>query len=350
MCRWRAYGASNNRLYKVLGVPPSANDNEIKQAHRNLAKKYHPDRNRQNQVAAAEKFKPVQEAYEVLSDPEKRKIYDTYGEEGLKAAATGGYPGTGGHPGAAGAFGGGGRGMNDFESGDAAEMLFEMFGGGRRSGRGFSGSSQGFGNIFSQMFGVDMDSFESGGSPGFGNARSYSSSFNENQQPAETVKVEVSLEELYTGKTKPITVQHRLRIPGSPTPLAFKHTYNLQLKPTWRDGTTVRFPSMLASLAQGRSVTVPPVLMKVIIKPHKNYERIGDNLVVTVTLQKKQASRKLKLRIPLLDGTFLTFETKARVSHGSIQDFPNRGMPINRDGNLAHGKLFVKFLISDDES
>lgn len=339
---WMADGASNTNLYKVLGIKPSASDNEIKVAHRNLAKKYHPDRNLKNQATAAEKFKTVQEAYEVLSNPEKRKLYDSYGEEGLRASAQGG-GGAGGYPGRASA---GFNGMHsDFESGDAAEMLFEMFG--RRGSRGFSGSSSqhGFGNMFSQMFGMDMeDSFSDDRFHQQQSGRQRS----DQQQPPETVRVEVSLEELYVGKTKPITVEHRIRVPGSGALYSLKHTYKLQLKPTWKEGTTVRFPSILASLSQGGSITIPPVLMKVTTKPHKSYERVGDNLIMIVKLKRKQALKRLKLRIPLLDGTFLTFETRGRVTHGSLQEFPNRGMPINKDGTLTHGKLFVKFVITPD--
>ena len=68
--------------YQILGVSKSANEDELKKAYRKLALKYHPDKNKQ--PGADEKFKEISEAYEVLNDKEKRKIYDMYGEEGLK--------------------------------------------------------------------------------------------------------------------------------------------------------------------------------------------------------------------------------------------------------------------------
>ena len=74
--------------YKILGVPKTAKDNEIKKAYRKLALQWHPDKNKA--PGAEEKFKEISEAYDVLSDKEKREIFDKYGEEGLKGSPAGG--------------------------------------------------------------------------------------------------------------------------------------------------------------------------------------------------------------------------------------------------------------------
>lgn len=66
--------------YKILGIPSGSNEDEIKKAYRKMALKFHPDKNKDPN--AEDKFKEIAEAYEVLSDPKKRVIYDQYGEDG----------------------------------------------------------------------------------------------------------------------------------------------------------------------------------------------------------------------------------------------------------------------------
>src|SRR2546421_10607852 len=83
--------------YEVLGVPRTASADEIKKAHRKLVRQYHPDVNKNNK-ASEEKFKEAQEAYDVLSDPAKRKAYDQFGHAGVGAGGPAGGPGGNGDP------------------------------------------------------------------------------------------------------------------------------------------------------------------------------------------------------------------------------------------------------------
>eukprot|EP00126_Sphaerothecum_destruens_P006052 Sdes_comp19186_c0_seq1m10015 len=99
--------------YEVLQVNKNASLEEIKKAYRKLALKYHPDKNPQNQDQANRHFKRISEAYEVLSDPDKRKMYDLYGLEGLKSG-----------------FGGRSSGnRGEFHFTDPSEIFRQFFGG-----------------------------------------------------------------------------------------------------------------------------------------------------------------------------------------------------------------------------
>src|SRR5258707_14622878 len=103
--------------YRVLGVERGADEEELKKAYRKMAMQYHPDRN--NEPDAEARFKELTEAYEVLRDPEKRAVYDRYGEAGLEG-------------------GGGGGGVHPFHPSEAPNGVMPHFGGGRGvPGRGW---------------------------------------------------------------------------------------------------------------------------------------------------------------------------------------------------------------------
>ncbi|HIU52330.1 MAG TPA: molecular chaperone DnaJ [Candidatus Merdicola faecigallinarum] len=123
--------------YEVLGVNKNATDEELKKAYRRLAKKYHPDANPNNKEEAEKKFKEVNEAYENLSDPQKRKMYDQFGFNGPQGFGGAGQGG--------GYYSYSSSGFDGFDMGDLGDIFSSFFGGGfgGRSSRPNNGPRKG---------------------------------------------------------------------------------------------------------------------------------------------------------------------------------------------------------------
>jgi curved DNA-binding protein CbpA len=207
-CSVAASPGGGRDFYSTLGVSKQAGEADIKKAHRRLAKKWHPDKNRgEGQAAAAEKFKEVQEAYEVLMDDRKREIYDRYGAEGLQAAAAGADPGMAarfGGMGGGGGFPGGAAGFQQQFTGDPSELLFQMFGGQGRSRASFAGGGgPGLAEMLSQMFGVGGQEQQQqfpGGGGGYGGREQQWGGGGAGMGGAQEFVVDVTLEELFRGE------------------------------------------------------------------------------------------------------------------------------------------------------
>lgn len=137
----RPFSSGSKRdFYETLGVPKGADKGQVKKAYFKLAKQYHPDTN-QGDEKAAEKFKEVTEAYEVLSDDKQRELYDTYGHAGVDPNSGFGQGGPGGNPFGQGGFDFGDGSYHFSSSGpggqiDPEELFDAFFGGGRRQPRG----------------------------------------------------------------------------------------------------------------------------------------------------------------------------------------------------------------------
>jgi DnaJ family protein B protein 4 len=372
--------------YKVLGIDRSASEDDVKKAYKKMALRWHPDRN-QGSEEANKRFKEISEAFEVLSDPQKRTVYDQFGEEGLKGG--GGPP-----PGAGGGFpGGGGAGFSGFSSGSPSGSTFTFTSGG--PGGGF-GRSSGFTasdpqKIFEHIFGMggfggksnmfnmsnDDDGFGSfsnfGGMPGGmsgihsmgggmprgrqSSTQSFRSSSgtrnpspSKREQPNEITRpLKVTLNDLYTGTTKRLKVGRRLLDGGTEDKVL-----EIQIYPGWKSGTKVRFPRAGNEQPGGEAQDLVFVVEE---KPHDVFKREGNDLIATLNVTLAEAlcgapgNQRLMKVLELLDGRRLQVPAPPGiVKPGSDTRIPGEGMPIRKEGSAkSKGDLVVKWNVEFPE-
>lgn len=257
--------------YKILGVSKKADEKEIKAAYRALARKYHPDVNPGNPEAEA-KFKEISEAYAVLSDDEKRKMYDAYGSNFESMRGAGG-PG-----------------------GYAGDVNFDF------------GQAGGFGDIFDQFF----SGFGGGGQGPFQNFRS--------QIPPTDVEyeVEVTLEEIDQGTKRSFSYQvedaceqckgaGQVQLIGGGAGFcpgcggrgttAVHRRAEVKIPAGIREGKKLRVPGRGAKGSNGKTGDLYVLIKE---KPHAQFKRIGDDLEVTVDVPYTTAALGGEVRVPSL--------------------------------------------------
>jgi DnaJ-class molecular chaperone len=288
--------------YAILGVPRDANAEQLKKAYRKMAMRWHPDKNPDNQAEAQAKFQEISEAYDVLNDPQKRKIYDQFGEDGLKA--------------------GGGSGMGGgytFSQGNAEEIFRTFFGG-----------DSPFGDIFGGM-GMGMGG-RSGGMPGF------RFSFGGDPPPSRApdplvINIPCTLEQLYTGLKK------KMKITRQRGNRQEENVITLDIRPGWKDGTKVTYEGEGDHLS-GR----PPQDVIFIIKEKKHpiFTRERNDLVVEKTISLRQALTGFEMKQTGIDGKEKVLVVNDVVAPGTERRISGQGMPAKGGGR---GDLVFRFKV-----
>lgn len=277
--------AQKRDYYEVLGVNKSATDAEIKKAYRKLAKKYHPDMNKDN-PKAEELFKEVTEAYEVLSDKEKRKMYDQFGhaafDEGAGqggAYSSGGFGGTGGFGGSG--FGGTG-GFGGFGSGGFNGSGFGGFGSG---GFHFNGNS---GDGYQEYYytGDNLDDIFDGF---FGGSRKGRSRSKDGEDVL--AKVDVSFEEAALGADKVI----RFRAPDGS-----EQSLQVHIPAGIDSGQKIRLKGKGMPGQNGGGAG--SLLLEVTVQSKPGFERKGMDIYTTVEIPFETAVLGGETIVPTLNG------------------------------------------------
>jgi curved DNA-binding protein len=266
--------------YETLGVSKSATDTEIKSAYRKLALQYHPDKNKA--VGATDKFKEVTQAYEILSNPEKRKTFDQFGTAAFEQ-------------------GGGGAGQGPFGGFGAGQG----FPGGVRWSWSSSGGESPFGGGGEEFDLNDAFSvFESFFGGGFGGRR---------QARRNVYQVAITLEESFHGVTNNFVIkgqQHSVKIP--------------------------------AGVDSGNRIRFSDFDIQVEVKKNRRFEREGAHLVTELKISYPDAVLGGEAEVEGIDGP-IKFRFQAGTESGRVIRLREQGMPVlNRN---VRGDLYVRLLI-----
>ncbi|KAL1187954.1 DnaJ -like protein [Cardamine amara subsp. amara] len=328
--------------YNILKVNHNATEDDLKKAYKRLAMIWHPDKNPSTRRDEAEaKFKRISEAYDVLSDPQKRQIYDHYGEEGLKsgkipnsAAASSSSEASSSssssrmhhfsqqrqHPPNADSF--------RFNPRDAEDIYAEFFGSEGGGNSGGAGRSRTFKN----------GHFNAGG--GNYGANGYSGELK--KAPAIENPLPVSLEDLYKGVKKKMRLSRnvydatgRMRVVEEILPI--------DIKPGWKKGTKLTF---LKKGNEEPGIIPADIIFVVEEKSHPVYKRDGNDLLVNQEITLLEALTGKTLNLITLDGRTLMIPLTDIIKPDHEIVVPNEGMPISKEpgrkGNLRL-KLSVRY-------
>lgn len=290
--------------YKSLGLEKGADTDAIKKAYRKLAAKYHPDKNPGNK-AAEDRFKEINEANEVLSDPEKRKRYDELGANwNQQGGPEGGYDWRQ----YAGRGAGGGHGRTRTFT---QEEMGGMFGGGG-----------GFSDFFETFFGGA--GMGGGGGPGRGRQGGAWGGFQPQRGGDDyQADVEIGLEEAYQGAKKILEINGK--------------KLRLQFKPGIADGKAIKLAGK-----GGPGMNGGPdgdFYLRIHVRPHPSFERRGDDLHMNLRLEVQDAVTGRSEEIHTLGGS-VKLRIPPETENGKIFRLKGQGMPVY-DKPGEHGDLYV---------
>lgn len=327
------------KFYDCLGLTPDASSEDIKRQYRKLALKFHPDKNKEE--GAQEKFKELSVAYDVLSDPEKRKRYDQYGEKGLDGSGGGGDASD-----IFSAFFGGGRPKGEQKPKDIVHELpiaLEHFYNGKVVKLAITrdrlcGECSGSG---SNKPGVDAKCRDCGGRGVQMITRQIGPGFLQQMQ----VQCKAC-----NGKGSSLKPEDRCGTCKGEQIIKDKKIFEVNVEKGMKQGDFVPF--------RGEGDQIPGIRLAgdIIIvfdhKPHAVFTRKGDHLYMEQTLSLSQALTGFTLNITHLDGRVLTLRPSANacIDPDHLWAVAREGMPVAKTGGSERGQLVIKFKVQFPQS
>jgi DnaJ-class molecular chaperone len=298
--------------YATLGVSKTASEKELKAAYRKLARKHHPDVNQGNKAASESRIKEINEAYEVLGDPEKRKKYDELGAnwrqyEHAGAGGPGG-SGFGGQPGGAWNVNVGGQ-PGGFRTMSADEMR-EMFGDGDP-----------FSDFFHTFFGGGAGAGERTGRGRGGRARA-------RQGRDVEQEIQLGLEDAYHGSTRRFSLVHD----------GHERTVDVRIPAGVADGSRVRVGGEGEQGSGGAGAG--DLYLRIRMAPHPVFERKGRDLYTRVTIPLTTAVLGGAAEVRTISGKSLRLKVPPTTQQGQIFRLKGQGMPAVGKPD-EHGDLYA---------
>ncbi|MDH5299728.1 MAG: DnaJ domain-containing protein [Desulfobulbaceae bacterium] len=294
--------------YKLLGVDKNASPAEIKKSYRKLALKYHPDRNPDDKKAE-EKFKQISEAYAVLSDPEKRKQYDTYGSADFRQRFS----------------------QEDIFRGSNLGDILREFGinlGGSGGGRaGFRSGGSPFDFVFQQGGGGQGFQGFGGGPQGFGSSCGGSCRTGPTKGNDLTMELAVSLEDVLTGAEKTIALRH-----GGRT-----EKVSIKIPAGIEEGKKLRVSGHGSPSPMGGQPG--DLFLQIRMQPHSLFRREEANLLLDRQIPFSGAVLGTTIEIPTLDGQQLKVRVPAGTQSNAKLRLKGKGLPASPRGE--RGDLLV---------
>jgi molecular chaperone DnaJ len=309
--------------YRILGVDRSADDKTIKSAYRKLARKHHPDVAKGKD--SGERFREITEAYEVLSDPEKRRRYDTLGPDWQRHAQ----PGAPGQP--------GGPRVEYGDAGDFSEFFRTIFGDQGARGAGARSGT------------IDLEDLLGGMGGGRRPARGHDVQAN----------VTISLEEAYGGTRKTFELEMEEpclpchgsgNVGGKPCATCHgsgwqrgRHEVDVKIPAGVRSGQRVRVSGQGGGGAAGRG----DLYLAVAVAPHPQFERRGDDLTLALPITAPEAALGATLQVPTLRGK-VAMKIPPATSSGRTFRLPGYGMPRVKGGGHGDELVTVRIVMPSD--